>query len=95
MCRIEDEAEFPSVASTYTRSVIVSNKRDRIRKALLEYCGQHTLAIVRLLENRQTTDIFKNVPSVAYAVAIRAGRRRLHPRYWNWYNVVAGRLTLG
>ena len=27
------------------------NERDRIRKALLEYCGQDTLALVRLLQN--------------------------------------------
>ena len=27
------------------------NERDRIRKALLDYCGQDTLAMVRLLEN--------------------------------------------
>jgi hypothetical protein len=26
------------------------NERDRIRKALLGYCGQDTLALVRLLE---------------------------------------------
>jgi len=26
------------------------NERDRIRKALLDYCGQDTLALVRLLE---------------------------------------------
>jgi hypothetical protein len=25
--------------------------RDRIKKALLEYCGQDTLALVRVLEN--------------------------------------------
>jgi hypothetical protein len=29
------------------------NERDRIRKALLEYCGQDTLALVRLQQNRR------------------------------------------
>ena len=28
-------------------------ERDRIRKALLDYCGQDTLALVRLTENLQ------------------------------------------
>ena len=27
------------------------SERDRIKKALLDYCGQDTLAMVRLLEN--------------------------------------------
>jgi hypothetical protein len=32
------------------RGSIDASERDRIRKALLDYCGQDTLAMVRLLE---------------------------------------------
>ena len=33
-----------------TRGGLDCNERDRIRKAMLDYCGQDTLALVRLLE---------------------------------------------
>jgi hypothetical protein len=35
------------------RGGLGQSERDRIRKALLDYCGQDTLALVKLLEKLQ------------------------------------------
>ena len=36
------------------RGSLDQSERDKIRKALLEYCGQDTLALVKLLERVQS-----------------------------------------
>jgi hypothetical protein len=37
------------------RGGLDEGERDRVEKALRDYCGQDTLAMVRLLENLRTT----------------------------------------
>jgi hypothetical protein len=37
------------------RGSLDASERDKIRKALLDYCGQDTLAMVRLLDVLQNT----------------------------------------
>ena len=40
-----------------TRGGLDQAERDRIKKALLDYCGQDTLAMIRLLETLQSASI--------------------------------------
>jgi predicted RecB family nuclease len=56
------------------RGGLDQTERDRIRKALLDYCGQDTLALVRLLEKLQT-----EVNSLQRESAVGVGERLSPP----------------
>ena len=48
---VADGTEAGVAWESLVRGTADQGERDKIRKALLDYCGQDTLAMVRLLEN--------------------------------------------
>jgi len=52
---VGDGTEAGLAWESLVRGTLDQTERDKIRKALLEYCGQDTLAMVKLLEKLQPT----------------------------------------